>query len=102
MGGGGGWGEGVQNALLKEGDKPEKGGCFRNGEVATFLLLYSSITFAVSVGKVGFPLLLFRSSVFSVYKPCKISIQVFIVLKPDIICTFLIHSGSLENVDCFV
>ena len=97
----GGLGDGVQNVLLKGGDKPEKGGCFVNGEVATVLLLYSSITFAVSVGKVGFPLLLFGYSVFSICKPCKISIQVFSVLKPDVVCTFLIHSGSLENVDCF-
>ena len=29
--------------------------------------------------------------------PCKILIQVFIVLKPDIIWTFLIHSGSLQK-----
>ena len=29
---------------------------------------------------------------------CKIHIQVFIVLKPDIICTFLIHSGSLQKI----
>ena len=29
--------------------------------------------------------------------PCKILIQVFIVLKPNIICTFLIHSGSLQK-----
>ena len=28
---------------------------------------------------------------------CKILIQVFIVLKPDIICTFLIHYGSLQK-----
>ena len=34
--------------------------------------------------------------IFSLFsKPCKILIQVFIVLKPDIICTFLIHSGNL-------
>ena len=43
------------------------------------------------VEKVRFPLLLFGSSVF------KILIHVFIVLKPGIICTFLIHSGSLQK-----
>ena len=30
-------------------------------------------------------------------QPYKILAQVFIVLKPGIICTFLIHSGSLEK-----
>ena len=29
--------------------------------------------------------------------PFKILMQVFIVLKPGIICTFLIHSGSLQK-----
>ena len=29
--------------------------------------------------------------------PFKIVIQVFIVLKPGIICTFLIHSGSIQK-----
>ena len=42
------------------------------------------------------PFITFR--IFSLFsKPCKILIQVFIVLKPDIICTFLIHSGSLQK-----
>ena len=58
--------------------------------VATFLLLYSPITFTACVGKVRFPLLLFGSSF-------KILIQTFIVLKHGIICTFLIHSGSLQK-----
>ena len=38
----------------------------QNRGVATFLLLYSSITFTVCEGKLSFPLLLFRSSVFRV------------------------------------
>ena len=59
--------------LLERGDRPENGiwgdrDGGRNGQVATFLLLYSSITFTVCVcvcvEKVRFPLLLFRSSVF--------------------------------------
>ena len=77
-GGGGGVGpsenlftRGVQTFLLERGDKPEKGGWCGNGGgsggvVANFLLLYSSITFTVCVEKVGFPLLLFGSSLFSV------------------------------------
>ena len=58
---------GIQIFLLDRGggDKPEKGqrvGVERGG--ATFLLLYSSVTFTVCGGKVRFPLFLFRSSVF--------------------------------------
>ena len=30
-------------------------------------------------------------------QPCTILIQVFTVLKPGVICTFLIHSGSLQE-----
>ena len=33
--------------------------------------------------------------------PCRILIQVLIVLKPGIICTFSIHSGT-KTVDCFI
>ena len=50
---------GVQNFLLERREKPEKGDWCRNGGVATFLLLYSSITFTLYVGKVKFSLLLF-------------------------------------------
>ena len=86
----------VRNFLLERGDKPEKCVCVCGGGGGChFLLLYSSITFTVCGGKVRFPLLLFGTSVFS--KLCKILFQVFIVLKPDIICTFLIHSVSLQK-----
>ena len=64
------------------------------GGIATFLLLYSSIIFTVCEGKVRFPLLLFGSSVF---EPCKILVQVFIVLKPNIICTFLTHYCGVQK-----
>ena len=57
----------VQNFLLERGDKTEK---------------VSLITFWI------FSLL---------SQPLKILIQVFIVLKPGIACTFLIHSGSLQK-----
>ena len=68
---GGGVGRGwlVSNFLLERGDKPEKGGgswCRNGGRVATFLLLYSLITFNVCEGKVRFPLSPFPSSVFRV------------------------------------
>ena len=47
-------------------------------------------------GKLSFLCITFR--VFSLFsRPCKILIQVFIVLKPDIICTFLVHFGSLQK-----
>ena len=54
------WGEGgrVPKITLKIGD------WYRNGGVATFLLLYSSIAFTVCCEKVKFPLLHFDSSVF--------------------------------------
>ena len=58
---------GVQNVLLERGDKPEKGAGgldIEMGGPATFLLLYSSVTFTVCGGKVRFLLLLFGSSVF--------------------------------------
>ena len=45
-------------------------------------------------GKVSFPLLLFGSSVFELATQDS---QVFTVVKPDIICTFLIHYGSLQK-----
>ena len=81
-------GGGVQDILLGRGDKPEKG-----GGVATFLLVYSSVTFTVC-GEVLF--ITFR--IFSILsEPFKILIHFFYVLKPGIICIFLIHSGSLQK-----
>ena len=62
---------GVRNVLLERGEKPEKRGVAVEMGGATFLLLYSSITFTVCGGRGGgggggvrFPLLHFRSSVF--------------------------------------
>ena len=86
------WG-GLQNFLLERGDKPEKGAWCRKGGLPLFLLLYSSITFTVCGGKVRFHLLLFRSSVFWVSHAQFSSKS----LTPDIICKFLIHSGSLQK-----
>ena len=62
--------------------------------VAIFLLLYSSTVFTVCGGKVKFPLSHFGSSIL-LSQPCKILIQVFIVLKHCIICIFLIYSDKL-------
>ena len=59
----------------------------RGGGV-TFLLLYSSVTFNACVGKVRFPLLLFRSSVFwgSHSRISEVAIQEF---QPGIICPYI-------------
>ena len=62
-----------------------------------FVLLYSSITFTLCGGEVRFPLLLFGSSVFSKAIVIKESSKSFTVLKPGIICKFLIHSGCLQK-----
>ena len=65
---------------LERGDKPEK--------VQSHLLCVCAET--------KIPSIIFR--IFSLLsQPCKILIQVFIVLKPGIICTFLIHSGSVQK-----
>ena len=61
------------------------------GRGATFLLLYSSVIFTVCEGKARFPLLLFGSSVLQDSDPT------FYLLKPNIICTFLIHNGSVQK-----
>ena len=64
---------------------------WRGGRGATFLLLYSSVIFTVCEGKARFPLLLFGSSVLQDSDPT------FYLLKPNIICTFLIHNGSVQK-----
>ena len=58
--------KGVQNFLLKKGDKPEKGGGNVEMGVGTSftILQLSSITFTMCVDKVRFPLLLFGFSIF--------------------------------------
>ena len=57
---------GVIIFLLERGNKPVKGEGVdvEMGGLPLFLLLYSLIIFTVCGGKVRFPLLLFRSSVF--------------------------------------
>ena len=68
--------------------------------VATFLLLYSSLQSHLLClsGKQG------SLYYFLDFQSCELAIQDFhphphpsLVLKPDIICTFLIHSGSLQK-----
>ena len=85
----------VEYFLLERGINLKRGG--RGEGVATFLLLYISIIFTV-FGEGGSKVSFITFWIFSLSSyPCKILIQVFIVLKPDIICTFLIHSGSLQK-----
>ena len=65
------------------------------GGGATFLLLFSLFTFT-ECGESKVPFNTFQ--IFSLLcQPCKILIQVSAVLKPYIICTFLIHYGSLQE-----
>ena len=77
----------------KRGDKPEKGGLMQiwrgEGGVATFFttLQFSSITFTFS------DLLSFDLAMQDFHPRSHPSL----VLKPGIICTFLIHSGSLQK-----
>ena len=56
-----------------------------------FIILQFNHIYCVG-GKVRFPLLLFGSSVFSDSHPS----------LPGIICTFVIHHGSLQKIDCFI
>ena len=66
--------------------------------VTTLLLLYSSITFTVCVCGGRSKVLFITFQILSILSyPFKILIQVLTVLKPGIICTFLIHSGSLQK-----
>ena len=74
---------------LKKGVDVEMGGC-------NFFIIYSSIKFTVCGGGSKVPFITFW--IFSLLSyPFKILIQVLIVLKPGVICTFLIDSGSLQK-----
>ena len=60
-----------------------------------FITLQFNHVYCVS-GEIKVPFITFW--LFSLLsQPCKILIQVFIVLKPNIICTFLIHYGSVQK-----
>ena len=79
----------MRNFLLERGINLKR----RGGGLIT--LKFNHIYFVWGESKVPF-ITFWIFSLFS--KPCKILIQVFIVLKPDIICTFLIHSGNLQKI----
>ena len=80
----------------KWGINLKRGGSCRNGGGCHFFItLQFNHIYCVS-GKSKVPFITFR--IFSILsQPFKILIHVFIVLKPGIICTFLIHSGSLQK-----
>ena len=85
--------------MLERGNKPEKGVDEEIGGLPLFYY-FTVQSYLLCVEKVRFPLLLFRYSVFWIIHARfsgKILNQVFIVLEPGIICTFLIHSGSLQK-----
>ena len=70
--------------MLERGDKPE------NGEgLPIFLLLYSSVQLHLHFQIFGLYDLAMQG-----FHPCS---HPSLVLKPSIIFTFLIHSGSLQN-----
>ena len=78
------WKRGIN---LKRGVDVEMGGC-------QFFYHIYCVCVCVGGGRSNVPFITFK--IFS--QPCKILIQVFIVLNPGIICTFLIHSGSLQKI----
>ena len=89
---------GVQHFLLEKEDKPEKERVdVEMGELPLFLLLSSSITFTLCVGKVRSSFLYYFLFFSLLIQPCKILIQISIVLKHCIICLFLIHSGRVQK-----
>ena len=80
-------GGGCEMFLLERGDKPEKTELIQKWGVVTFFTTFSSIAFT-----------------FSDLQSFELAMQDFhphshpsLVLKPGIICTFLIHSGSLQK-----
>ena len=94
----GGGGRGLYKYFCQKRDKPEKGGLM-GGEGGGRLPLFYYFTVPshlLCVGKSKIPFIIFRIFGLLSY-PFKILIHVFIVLKPGIICTFLIHSGSLQK-----
>ena len=67
----------------------------KRGDGTFFIILqFNHIYCACENSKVSFITFWFFSLL---SEPCKIFIQVFIVLKHGIICIFLIHSGSTQK-----
>ena len=87
----------MRNVLLERGINLKKGVDVEMGGLQLFYYLQFSQIHCVCVcGGSKVPFITFW--IFSLLSyPFKILIQVFIVLKPGIICTFLIHSGSLQK-----
>ena len=88
---------GVQYFLLERGDKPVKGGevDVEMGVCYFFIMLQFNHIYCVW-GESNVPFVTFW--LFSLLsQPYKILIQVFIELKPNNICTFLIHYHSVQK-----
>ena len=87
---------GLRNFLQERGNKAENGGELMQkwwGCHFFIILQFNYIYHVWGESKVSF--ITFR--IFSLLsQPFKILIQVFIVLKPGIICTFMMYSGSLQ------
>ena len=89
--------EGVQIFLLETGDKPEKGDLIYKWRGCHFFItLQFNHIYCVWEGESKVLFITLR--IFSILSQLfKILIHVFIVLKPGIICTFLIHFVSLQK-----
>ena len=97
------WGEGVQNVLLERSDKPEKRGLMQKWGVChcfyDFTVQFNHIYVVWGKSKVPFLYYFLDLQSFEIamqdFHPCSYP---SLAVKPGIICTFLIHSGSLQKV----
>ena len=86
----------VQGFLLERGDKPLKEGLMQKWRGCHFFITLQFNHIYCVWGESKIPFITFQ--IFSLLsQPFKILIQVFIVLKPNIICTILIHYGSVQK-----
>ena len=87
---------GLQNFLLERGKQLKRRVDVEMGVCHFSITLQLSHIYCVW-GESKVPFITFW--IFSILsQPFKILIHVFIVLKPGIICTFLVHSGNLQKV----
>ena len=87
-----GGGVGTSKNLKREGVDVEMG---EGGVPLFYYFTVQSQSLCVAGKKSSLCITFWIFSLFS--RPCKILIQVFIVLKPDIICKFIGHSVSLQK-----
>ena len=84
---------GVPSFLLERVDKPGKEGELMQKYGFFITLQFNHIYSVCGKSKVSFITFQFFNLL---SQPCKILVQVFIVLKHCIICAFLVHSGSFQ------